>query len=332
MSEAEVKEKLREATEELRELQSSMRKARIVRNVGTLVALVLAITYALLFIGLVKRVFKDQPALNAAIQKEWGHPATRATVQDACKVVLQEVGPLYADAFWKKADELKIVPELSKQLMGFADTAAVMLGPAALNEVAKQNMQSELLKELEELLTDVGSEYYHAFWQLVWEGGLDTASRAAIVDIVNAVGPAYQKEFHRVAPAIMEELKIQQALFRLDAMTVVESRLKAALESALAQKKIEIEQKTGLTEEAVQKKLGQIVMAADLAVRSIVQKRVSSIQNDLLEIDALLDQIPEASQKNEDALLEEISMVSINLIKLSLPETKVQYERQGGAR
>jgi len=93
---------------------------------------------------------------------------------------------------------------------------------------------------------------------------------------------------------------------------------------------------TGLTEEVFTEKMADLVVAAESALVNVVKTRTDRFQGDLNEIQALLEQIPPASEKNPDVLLDKIGKVTLHLLKLNIPDyipdSGETLEMQGGGK
>ena len=331
MSETDVTEKLSDVREELAELQASLRVAARVRIVGAAVAVAIAVGYAFAFLGLAEGLGGDGGEVAAAIRLEWQNKQTRDAAYRAGETLLTEVAPVYLGELRTKAEEIDLAPALAGQTVAFVGDVISRLAPAAWRTVAELDMEQEFADELGNLVADVGPVYYNGAREAMRAEHIVQAYVEALEEVGAAVGPTVLDELNRVAPDVLAEVTVRRDQFAGEVARAVENQAKVALERALVRKEDRIRTEARLTETAAREKLARAVVAADAAVRALAQKRQWSIQDEMTQMQAFLDRVPEASEKDPDKLLAEIGRASVGLLRLRLPPGPVGLEWAAGA-
>ncbi|MDP6107053.1 MAG: hypothetical protein QGI33_01280 [Candidatus Brocadiia bacterium] len=332
MAEAELLEKLRAAREEIEDVRSSLRTGRTVRVLGTVATLGIAIVYALLFIGLLKGLVGDkgQTDFRVAIAAQWEEPAVQNALRDAGTAVWEDVRPVYQEEFLETFREMDLGPVLRKEAFELGREAVPALMQGAWNKVLDLNLQNKMIKEMGVFAGEVGRVYYDELRAALDEEDLVEAYSDAMREVAENVGPAYRQALNRVAPDVFSAAESELQKLADEVLADVSGQLKTQLTDTLTAKKGDIEQQTGMTETQVEETLATVVLAVDSAVQELVKKRTWSIKPDLRAIQDLLDQIPEASEKDPDKLVDELVEISLQVMRQHLPEAPAKFEGRVG--
>ena len=323
----EIESNVQEARNQLLGLQAALRKTKAVRWIGTLAALVIAIVYAILFVTLIQRSL-DIEVLATIAPRQLDDQGLQDQLKTSLMEVVQDVSPVYLDALKEKAAEKRevLVPLVSSEVLQLAKD----VWPAYMKEFETRLQDLELPSimrhELGQLLVDVAPEYLRAFQEMAMELELMEAFSGGMKDVAAEVSPAYRAQFDRIAPEILDAAKEMRDDLLTELAGRTETWLGDVLRESLEGQKEYIEQTTKMTPEMVQDKLADVVIAGQTALVTLVRKRTDSYQADLQAIQALLDEIPEASDRDPDHLVDELGLVSIHLLKARLPEYQGMLE------
>ena len=323
----EIENSVREARNQLLGLQAALRKTKAVRLIGTLAALAIAIIYAFLFIALAKRSL-DPEKLAAAAKQQLAEDATLGIdLQRALRKVAEDVYPAYWAALTERLDAEEDLPgRVGKEVMQLAKD----VWPAYKTEFEKQIADLELApimrEQLGQLLIEVGPAYLTAFQDMAMDLELMEAFSGAMKEVADEVGPAYRAEIDRITPEIFAAAQEMRDNLLSDLAETTETWLKEALKDSLEGKKGYIEEKANITPEEVEEKLVGVVLAGETALINVVETRTIRYQADLEAIQAMLDEIPEAQNKDLDYLVTELGKVSLHLLKVNLPEYEGELE------
>ena len=291
----EVENSVQEASNQLLALQAALRKAKTVRVLGTVVAFAIAGLYAILFVTLITRGLNLERIREAA-QKELGDPAFRGELEAALNRVVKDVRPAY----------LKEIEEKAKAL--------------------QSELAPEIKTQLGELALDVGGEYVTALRKTVTEVGLVGEFSKVMSSVAKEAGPLYIQEVHRIAPEVFSAVKEARTKLMEDLAESMQTWLNDAIADSLQRNKKYMEVTIPLTPEGVEEKLGDVVLAVTGALTNVVKQRTDKWKADLDAIQAMLNEIPDATEKDPDRLVDEIGKVSLNLVKLSIDDYKGHLE------
>ncbi|MHC4592122.1 MAG: hypothetical protein ACYS8L_05440 [Planctomycetota bacterium] len=284
-------------------------------------------------------------------------------LQEELSALVADVGPVFVEQAKARAMELDLMPVLEKELAGLvADSGAALmqaaqaraseldLTPALMAELAK--LSSDVLpvamaeakeraaetdlvdlfaKEFLQLAQDVGPTYLSQTRQMMLELDLLTAFSDEMQVVAAEVGPTYREHLHRVAPEILQAAEAEFDGLARDIAATMQRRVAQELRRSLEKNEEYIRERTGLTPEVVEDKLAYVVVAAEEALVKLVQTRTDAYQADLEEINALLAKVPNSQREDPDWLVDEIGKVSVQLLKINLPEHESELEWPGGA-
>jgi len=324
---AEVERRLQEMHNSIRDLRSAMGRARTMRVLGTLAVLVIAVVYAILFITHFKRSFAAE-RVHTAVTRQMQNPEFKLTIDRLSRRARAEVLPEFQKALQQKAAELKLQEAVVKEVPRVAAKVMPVLVSNLREKAAELELTPVLAKEFGALMTDVGPVYMAGARETLEELGLMDEFTKAMKEHAEELSGAYRKELHRIAPEVMDALKQQQDELAQELSTWLEQRLRTELEASLRENQEYIQQQTDLEPEAVKEKLAGIVVAADEAIKGMVRARTDRFQGDLNEINKLLAQVPLASEKDPDRLVDEMVRVLIQLLKEKIPayESPLEWE------
>ncbi len=328
MAEAELREKLRAAREEVEEVRSSLRTGRTVRILGTVVTLGIAVVYAFLFIGLIKGLVGEEGLTDfrEAVSKQWDEPAVQGALKEAGTAIWDDVRPVYQEEFLETFRKMDLGPVLREEAFELGREAVPALMEGAWDKVLDLDLQDQMIKEMGAFAGDVGRVYYDELRAALDEEDLVTAYSEAMREVAEAVGPAYREALNRVAPDVFSAAESELQKLADEVLADVSGQLKTELTATLKAKQGDIEQQTGMTEAQVEETLVTVVLAVDSAVQELVKKRTWSVMPDLRAIQVLLDQIPEASEKDPDKLVDELVEISLLVMRQHLPDTPAKFE------
>ncbi len=282
-----------EARENLQGLLASLRKARTMRILWTLIAFAIVGVYVLLFFRLGQKAF-DPEELGRQVQQKMADPIFTMPFKQALIEVAEDVYPIYRDEVRDKFDELGMTDKLEDKL----------------GEVAKE----------------LWPKYRTAFTGMLEEAELMPDLQEEVIKLVREIVPAYRKEMNRIAPEVFEAVTAMQDEALLDLEKLLEAHTTSALQKSLARNQQFILDETGLDEAAFREKITFVVLSVERALVKVVKKRTDRYEADLKEINTLLAQIPETSDKDPDWLVDEIGRVSIQLLKLNIEDYDSQLE------
>jgi len=317
----EIESNVQEARNQLLGLQAALRKTKAVRWIGTLAALAIAVIYAILFVTMIRQGF-DIDKLASVAQRELNDPALQDQLKTSLIEVAKEVGPVYWEALKEKALEKKdvLVPLVGNETLELAKEVWPVYLKEFETRIENLELGPMLREQLGQLLVDVAPEYLRAFRDMATDLQLMEAFSKAMTDVAAEVGPEYRAQFERVAPEILDAATKMRDDLLAHLADTTETWLTEVLSESLKGNQEYLEQQTKLTPEVVKQKLADIVVAGQTALTTLVTNRTNKYQADLETIQALLDQIPEATNRDPDYLVDELAKVSIHLLKAKLPE------------
>ena len=283
-----------EARESLRQLLASSRKARTMRMLWTLVALAIALVYAMLFVNLIMKGFNPK-RLQEELTNRVKDQQFRSFVGSGLMDIGKEVYPAFLEELKKKAVEHEVTAEL-------------------------------VTDKAYELVRTIGPKYYEALREVAEEMDLMPVFRDGLRDVAEAIVPAYQEELSRIAPEVFDALSNMKDELVQDTAEVLKTGVRDAVRESLARNEEYIRQETNLTEEEVTQKLVYVVLSAEKALTGMVAQRTDRYQQDLAAIQAMLDQIPDASETDLESLQAELGRVTLHLAKLQIPDSKSELE------
>jgi hypothetical protein len=318
----EVENSLQEARNQLLGLQAAMRKAKTARVVGTLFALAIAVIYALLFISLISNLTVENFAAQA--QAKLQDKVFRGQMEEALLDVANQVYPTYLEELKKAAAQQDVSSIVSEQFIELAKEVGPKYLDAMQAKASEMDLGSILREEFVTLASDVAPAYLDAFKDMAVDLELMEAFSEALSDVASQVAPVYRDEFNRVAPEILAKAQGMRDGLIADVSETAQTWLTDVMTESLQGKKELIEAQTGLTEDEVQAKLVDVVVAAETALTNVVTKRTDEYQEDLDAIQQMLAEIPEDDIKDLNYLVDELVKVSIHLIKVNLPEYELE--------
>ncbi|MDP6438200.1 MAG: hypothetical protein QGH74_01060, partial [Candidatus Brocadiia bacterium] len=185
MAEAELREKLRAAREEVEEVRSSLRTGRTVRILGTVVTLGIAVVYAFLFIGLIKGLVGEEGLTDfrEAVSKQWDEPAVQGALKGAGTAIWDDVRPVYQEEFLETFRKMDLGPVLREEAFELGREAVPALMEGAWDKVLDLDLQDQMIKEMGAFAGDVGRVYYDELRAALDEEDLVTAYSEAMREV-----------------------------------------------------------------------------------------------------------------------------------------------------
>jgi len=260
----------------------------------TLVAMAIAVVYVLVFVGLIREAFSWE-RLGQTVAKRVQRPQFRDALRDSFLDIGKEVYPVYLEELKSKFAEHEIT-------MGLVTDKAA------------------------ELVSAVGPAYYKEFRKVAEEMDLTDEFSDGMKDVADAIVPAYREELNRITPEVFAALNAMKGELVQDVAEMLKTSVRDVVRESLERNEDYIRQETGLTEEVVKEKLEHVVLSAEKALVGMVKVRTDKYQADLEAIQAMLDQIPDASEKDLERLQEEIGRVTLHLAKLKIPDSESRLE------
>ena len=314
---------LQEAQESLSSLQASLRTARVVRIVGSLAALVIAVIYALMFIGLGRAVL-DTERLTGAVKRELEDKSFQDLIDRVTQRAQSEVVPELRKAVAQRIEELGLGDALAEQGALLAKDVFPELIARMKDKAGELDLTKEFASEFGKLAADVGPVYSEHFRKMAEDLDLLSAFTGGMKEQAGKIGTAYRAELRKIAPDIQAELDAEKANLARDLGEWLQDRVNMEVKGAIDINKFS--QAAGFTEAEFEEILADAVISAQDAIKGMVTRRTDTFQGDLQEINELLDTIPLSKQTDTAWLENEMGQVLIQLLKVKLPDHKSELE------